>query len=64
MPSQVPSDEFQKFLVDLLRDGDIPADVRALAEEVQMRLATPGDFEAAKFQPPDLPESENGGPSS
>jgi hypothetical protein len=55
VPSIRPSD-FDLYLRDLLRDGDVPTEIRQQAELLQSQLASPGEWEAAKFQPPDSPD--------
>lgn len=53
----VPPGEFDKFLRDFLRNGDIPDETRELAQTLQMQLATPGDWAEAEHRPPDSPDS-------
>lgn len=55
----VRTEDFKLHLRDLLRSGDVPDEVRQQAELLQSQLATPGDWQAAEFQHPDSPDSEN-----
>jgi hypothetical protein len=45
----VPEQEFKKLIREYL-SGDIPDDARQLIEQLEMDLASPGDWESAKYQ--------------
>ena len=45
----IPENEFKRIIREYL-DGDLPDDARELIEQLEMELASPGDWEAAKYQ--------------
>lgn len=45
--------EFKAVLAEFLREANVPPEVKDQVERVQMLMATPGEWEAAKHMPPD-----------
>ena len=55
MPKRITEQEFKAALVEYLA-GDVPEELRESIERLEMTLASPGDWEAAKHTV--QPESE------
>jgi hypothetical protein len=49
----IREDEFKSVLAEFLREADVPQSVKDEVERIQMLMATPGEWEAAKHMPPD-----------
>lgn len=45
----IPEQDFKQLIREYL-SGDVPDDARELIEQLEMQLASHGDWEAAKYQ--------------